>query len=118
MDKIKNVKIIVSEQVGNNIMKKFNDELSYCKKRHSLQIDIIHDNSLIIPEYKIQLLKRNKKIAKTLEHKMEDENNLKNKKFFSNSNKKKLNRKFGINKKFKSFKKYNNKRKNNPQIPN
>ena len=35
-NKIKNIKIVVAEQVGKNIMKKFNDELSYCKKKAQL----------------------------------------------------------------------------------
>ena len=110
-NKLKNVKIIVSEQVGKNILKNFNDELSYCKKKYGLEIDISHDNSLIIPEYKIQLLKRNKKIIKTLEYKLENQNNINKKYFFSNGSKKHLNRKFRRNKKYRPFKKYKAKKK-------
>ena len=71
----------------------------------------MHDNSLIIPEYKIQLLKRNKKIIKTLEHRIEDQNKTNKNKFFLNSDKKNLSTKFKTSKKFEFFKKNNNKKK-------
>ena len=58
-NKIKKVNIKVSEKVSQNIKEKFDDELSYCKKKHKLQLNFIYDNSLIIPEYKIELLNKN-----------------------------------------------------------
>ena len=56
-NKIKNVNIKVSEKVCENIKEQFDDKLSYCKKKHKLQLNFINDNSLIIPEYKIELIK-------------------------------------------------------------
>ena len=75
-NKIKNVNIKVSEKVCKNIKEQFDDELLYCKNKHKLQLNFIYDNSLIIPEYKIELLNKNKKIIKILEYKLKPTENL------------------------------------------
>jgi len=87
-NKIKNVNIKVAEKVSKTIKEQFDDELSYCKKKHKLQINFISDNSLIIPEYKIELLNKNKKIIKTLEHETKPKENLNHNKFYPKSNRK------------------------------
>ena len=109
-NKMKNVNIKVSEKVNETIKKQFEDELSYCKNKHKLQITFINDNSLIIPEYKIELLNKNKKIIKILQHVIKNEENSnhnfynkKNRKFFPKNLK---------GKKIKSFKKYKNIKRN------
>ena len=106
-NKIKKVNIKVSEKVSQNIKEKFDDELSYCKKKHKLQLNFIYDNSLIIPEYKIELLNKNNKVIKNLEYKLKFVENLNHKKFFSNNNKKYL-KKNSIRKKIKSYKSFKN----------
>ena len=89
-NKIKKVNIKVSEKVVENIKKQFDDELLYCKKKHKLQLNFINDNTLIIPEYKIELLNKNNKIIKNFEFKFVPFENLNHKKFFPNRNRKQL----------------------------
>jgi len=108
-NKIKNVNIKVAEKVSKTIKEQFDDELSYCKKKHNLQINFINDNSLIIPEYKIELLNKNKKIIKILEHETKPKENLNQNKFYPKSNRKFLNKNLK-GKKIQLFKKYRNKK--------
>ncbi len=84
-NKIKKVNIRVSEKIIQYIKEKFDDELSYCKKKYKLQLNFIYDNSLIIPEYKIELLNKNNKVIKNLEYKIKFVENLNHKNFFSNN---------------------------------
>ena len=107
-NKVKNVNIKVAEKVSKTIKEQFDDELSYCKKKHKLQINFISDNSLIIPEYKIELLNKNKKIVKSLEHKTKAIENLNYKKFSSKDNRKYLKKNLQ-RKKIKPYTKYRNK---------
>jgi len=108
-NKIKNINIKVSEKVSKNIKEKFDDELSYCKKKHKLQINFINDNSLIIPEYKIELLNKNKKIIKILQHETKPNENLNHNKFYPNINRKLLKKNLRGGK-IQLFKKYRNKK--------
>jgi ribonuclease E len=108
-NKIKNVNIKVAEKVIKTIKEQFDDELSYCKKKHKLQINFISDNSLIIPEYKIELLNKNKKIIKILEHVTKPKENLNHNKFYPKSNRKFLNKRLK-SKKIQLFRKYRNKK--------
>ena len=79
------------------------------KKKHNLQINFISDNSLIIPEYKIELLNKNKKIIKILEHETRPKENLNHNKFYPKSNRKFLNKRLK-SKKMQLFGKYRNKK--------
>ncbi len=106
-NKIKKVNINVSEKVSENIKEHFDDELSYCKKKHKLQLNFIYDNSLIIPEYKIELLNKNNKVIKKLEYKLKFVENSNRKKIFSDNNRRYLKKKL-IRKKIKSYKNFNN----------
>ena len=108
-NKIKNVNIKVAEKVSKTIKEQFDDELSYCKKKHKLQINFINDNSLIIPEYKIELLNKNKKIIKTLELETKPKENLNHNKFYHKSNQKFMN-KHSKSKKIQLFRKNRNKK--------
>ena len=108
-NKIKNINIKVAEKVSKTIKEQFDDELSYCKKKHNLQINFINDNSLIIPEYKIELLNKNKKIIKILEHEAKPKENLNHNKFYPKSNRKFLNKRLK-SKKIQSIGKYKNKK--------
>ena len=110
-NKTKNVNITISKKVSENIKNKFNDELSYCRRKHKLQLNFINDDSFTIPEYKIQLLNKNKKVIKTVEHKIISTDNREYKNKFQNGNRKMFNKSFK-NKKHKPFKKFRkNKRK-------
>jgi ribonuclease E len=108
-NKIKNVNIKVAEKVCKTIKEQFDDELSYCKKKHKLQINFISDNSLIIPEYKIELLNKNKKVIKILEYETKPKENSNHKKFYLKSNRKFLNKHLK-SKKIRLFGKYRNKK--------
>ena len=43
-------------------------EVKHFKTKHKLEFNLISDNVLIIPEYKIYLLNKNKKIIKKIEN--------------------------------------------------
>jgi hypothetical protein len=46
----------------------FRKEILFFEKKYKLKINIIPDSGLIIPEYKIHLLNKNKKIIKKIEN--------------------------------------------------
>ena len=108
-NKVKNLNIKVAEKVSQNIREQFDDELLYCKKKHKLQINFINDNSLIIPEYKIELLNKNKKIIKSLVYETKPKENVTHKKFYPINNKKFFKKNLK-GRKTQLFKKYRNKR--------
>ena len=60
-EKVKSVKSLVPKKVKDYIEKNLKDELSYFQKKYSLKIDLLDDESLIIPEYRIHLLNKSKK---------------------------------------------------------
>ena len=70
----------------------FIEDLKYFENKNKIKIDIIADNSLIIPEYKINLQNKTKKTIEIVEH-LERLKNLdeqkKEVKFFERSTKKK-----------------------------
>ncbi len=67
-DKVKIIDSYVPEKVKIYIEKNLLEELKYFQKKYSLQIKILSDNSFIIPEYKINLLNKSKKIINTVEN--------------------------------------------------
>ena len=86
-DKVKIVKSYIPEKVKLFIEKNLIDELKYFQKKYSYKVEILSDTKLIIPEYKIELLNRSKKlintienISKTLETKKLKKNEIKEKK--------------------------------------
>ena len=46
----------------------YQKKLNILKKKYSFQINFIADSKLIIPEYKIELLNKSKKIIDTVKH--------------------------------------------------
>ena len=65
------------------IEKNFIEEFKYFQKKYLLKIELISDEKLIIPEYKIELLNKSKKLIDIFQHinPIVDNNNLsKNKK--------------------------------------
>ena len=67
-DKVKIVKSYVPEKVKLFIEKNLLDELKYFQKKYSFKIEILSEDTLVIPEYKIDLLNKSKKIIKTVEN--------------------------------------------------
>ena len=68
--------------IENNLL----EELKYFQKKYSFKINIFSDKKFIIPEYKIDLINKSKKILKTIEN-IKDE--FENKKINVQSKKKK-----------------------------
>ena len=67
-DKVKIINSYVPEKVKLYIEKNLLDELKYFQKKYSYDIKILSDNNFIIPEYKINLLNRSKKIINSIEN--------------------------------------------------
>ena len=61
-NKIKIIKAHVPDKVKLYINSNLSKELNYFQKKYLFKIDIIDDSLLIIPEYKIELLNKSKKI--------------------------------------------------------
>ena len=82
------VPLKVKKFVEDNLLK----EINHFKKKYKLEFNILQDNNLVIPEYKIDLLNKNKKIIKKIEN--IEKNFIKlnrNKRIFSNNNFRKKN---------------------------
>ena len=67
-DKTKLINTHVPEKVKNYIEKNLNDELKYFQKKYSFEIKLISNEKFIIPEYKIDLLSKSKKVINTFEN--------------------------------------------------
>ena len=68
LTKTKIINIYISEKIKIYINDNLENEIKYFKKKHNLEFNIIADKDLILPEYKIDLLNKNKKIIKKIEH--------------------------------------------------
>jgi len=66
-NKAKYVDLKICEKLSNFIKENFLDDLKYFEKKNKIKIDIIYDNSLVIPEYKIDLKNKGKKIIEKIE---------------------------------------------------
>ena len=67
-DKVKIINSYVPEKVKIFIENNLIDELKYFQKKYSFEVKIISEDSFIIPEYKIDLLNKSKKILNTVEN--------------------------------------------------
>ena len=67
-DKIKIIKSYVPEKVKIFIEKNLLEELKYFQKKYLFKVEILSDEKLVIPEYKIDLLNKSKKILKSIEN--------------------------------------------------
>ena len=67
-DKVKIVKSYVPEKVKLFIEKNLIDELKYFQKKYLYKVEILSDTKLIIPEYKIELINKSKKLIDTIEN--------------------------------------------------
>ena len=67
-NKVKIINSYVPEKVKIFIEKNLLDELKYFQKKYSFEIKILSDDKFIIPEYKIDLLNKSKKIINSVEN--------------------------------------------------
>jgi len=67
-DKVKIIKSYVPEKVKIFIENNFLEELKYFQKKYLFKIEILSNSQLIIPEYKIELLNKSKKIINLIEN--------------------------------------------------
>ncbi|MDB2353479.1 Rne/Rng family ribonuclease [Candidatus Pelagibacter bacterium] len=67
-DKIKIINTYIPEKVKIFIEKNLIEELKYFQKKYSFQVNIFTSEKFIIPEYKIDLLNKSKKIINTVEN--------------------------------------------------
>tara|TARA_Y100000996_G_scaffold395251_1_gene360278 strand:- start:997 stop:2808 length:1812 start_codon:yes stop_codon:yes gene_type:complete len=75
-NKVKLIKTYIPEKVKTYIENNLSKEIEYFEKKYSFKINILADNSLLIPEYKIELLNKSKKILNKVENLEKIENNL------------------------------------------
>jgi ribonuclease E len=67
-DKVKVINSYVPEKVKIYIENNLLDELKYFQKKYSFEVKILSNNKFIIPEYKIDLLNKSKKILNSIEN--------------------------------------------------
>ena len=67
-DKVKIIKTYIPEKVKIFIETNFLEELKYFQKKYQFKIELLPDDQLIIPEYKIELFNKSKKIINTIEN--------------------------------------------------
>jgi ribonuclease E len=68
LSKAKFVELKICEKISDFMKENFIDDLKYFEDKNKIKIDIIADNSLIIPEYIIDLQNKTKKTIETVEH--------------------------------------------------
>ncbi len=66
-DKVKIIKSYIPEKVKIFIDNNLNEELKYFQKKYQFKIEVLAENKMIIPEYKIELLNKSKKIINVIE---------------------------------------------------
>ena len=68
LNKAKFVDLKVCKKISDFLKENFIDDLTYFEKKNKMKIDIISDNSLIIPEYKIDIKNKSKKTIELVEY--------------------------------------------------
>jgi len=66
-NKVKIIKAYIPEKVKLYVENKFSKEIEYFEKKYAFKINLLADAKLIIPEYKIELLNKSKKVINTIE---------------------------------------------------
>ena len=89
-DKVKMVHSYVPNKVKHFIENNLLEEIKYFKKKYSLEIKILSDENFIIPEYKIDLLNKSKKLIDSIENILSIGKDKKITKSFENIKKKKI----------------------------
>ncbi len=67
-NKAKFVEVKVCEKISDFLKENFVNDLTYFEKKNKMKIDIISDNTLIIPEYIINIQNKSKKTIELVEH--------------------------------------------------
>ncbi len=67
-NKVKIINSFLPEKVKNYIEKNLIDEIKYFQKKYSIDVKILSDERFIIPEYKIELLNKSKKLINSIEN--------------------------------------------------
>ena len=67
-DKVKIINTYVPEKVKIFIEKNLLDELKYFQKKYTFEVKIMSNDKFIIPEYKIDLLNKSKKLMNSIEN--------------------------------------------------
>ena len=67
-EKVKIIKSFVPKKIDNYIQENLSEELNYFQKKYLFKIEILSDERLLIPEYKIELLNKSKKIINIIEN--------------------------------------------------
>ncbi|MDC1124390.1 Rne/Rng family ribonuclease [Pelagibacteraceae bacterium] len=67
-EKVKVIKSYVPKKINNYIQENLSEELNYFQKKYLFKIEILSDERLLIPEYKIELLNKSKKIINIIEN--------------------------------------------------
>ena len=67
-EKVKIVKTTIPEKVKSYVENFFDEELKYFQKKYLLKIELQSDEKLIIPEYRIELLNKSKKVIDVVEN--------------------------------------------------
>ncbi len=67
-EKVKKIRSYIPQKVKSYIELNLYEELNYFQKKYSFKIDLISDEKLIIPDYKIELLNKSKKVIKNVEN--------------------------------------------------
>jgi ribonuclease E len=68
LTKAKFVELKICEKISDFMKENFMEDLKYFEEKNLIKIDIIADNSLIIPEYIIDLQNKTKKTIEVVEH--------------------------------------------------
>ncbi len=96
INKAKFVELKVCEKISDFLKENFVNDLTYFEKKNKMKIDIISDNSLIIPEYIIDFKNKSKKTIELIEYyeKLKNlETQIKEDKFSEKKGNKKINKK-------------------------
>ena len=68
VNKAKYVELKVCKKISDFLKENFIENLNFFEKKNKIKIDIISDNSLIIPEYIIDIKNKSKKTIELIEH--------------------------------------------------
>ena len=94
INKSKHVQVNVCDKINNFIKENFSEDIKYFENKNKIKIEFVDDNSLIIPDYKIDFQNKSKKTIEKIESlsKLENLQTLKNN--FENIKIKQKNNKF------------------------
>jgi len=67
INKSKHVKVNVCDKINNFIKENFTKDIKYFENKNKIKIEFIDDNSLIIPDYKIDFQNKSKKTIEKIE---------------------------------------------------